>query len=394
MLCGAMFRNPHTHAGLPDVLQKLRCAASLSFEQAHPIPPEVNHSLAFHDHEQQAVFQQEWICVGRADEIAAPGDFLCHEIAGVAVLVVRQANGGIKAFVNACAHRYACLVDGDSGSAKRFTCRYHAWTYAISGDLLRAPHMEMKRGFDPEQHSLRALRADCWEGFVYVSLAQQPVTLASEVLAPLSEQVVGRYDMACYRTVLRETMEWDANWKNLVENFIESYHVPVVHGKTFALHKKAPEDYVCGEDDDYYCYHRAAQAATSGLGAAHPTNNRLQGEWRRMMIDFCVFPSHLVTLMPDYLWYISVQPLEIGRMRATWGLALPPEVLADVNADKYADWLNEFRRYLVVANDEDKALVEALYQGSASALLPQGTYHPIERNLWQFTRYLARVCGA
>jgi phenylpropionate dioxygenase-like ring-hydroxylating dioxygenase large terminal subunit len=387
-------RNPHTHAELPAVLRKLRSAAAESFEQAHPIPPEVNHSLAFLEHEQQTVFQQEWVCVGREDEIASPGDFLCHQIAGVAVLVVRQAENGIKAFVNACAHRFACLVDDASGSAKRFTCRYHAWTYATSGELVRAPHMEMKDGFDPAQHSLRELQADCWEGFIYVSLAPQPAYRPLEVLAPLSEQVVGRYAMPSYQTVLRETMEWDANWKNLVENFIESYHVPVVHGKTVAQHKKAPEDYVCGEDDDHYCYHRAAQAATTGLGAAHPANDRLQGEWRRMMIDFCVFPNHLVTLMPDYLWYISVQPLGTGRMRATWGLAVPPEVLADVDADRYDDWLAEFKSYLDVANDEDKALVEALHRGAASPMLPQGTYHPIERNLWQFVRYLARVSGA
>jgi len=394
MLARAMLRNPHTHTALPAVLQKLRLAAATAFEQAHPIPPEVNHSLAFHEHEQQSVFQQEWICVGREDEVSKRGDFLCHEIAGVEVLLVRQSDNGIKAFVNACAHRFACLVADASGSAKRFTCPYHAWTYDISGELVRAPHMEMKDGFEPGQHSLRALQVECWEGFIYVTLAAQPLTRPGEVLAPLSDKVVGRYGMACYQTVLRETMDWDANWKNLIENFIESYHVPVAHGKTFAQHKKAPEDYVCGEDNDHYCYHRAAQAATSGLGAAHPGNDRLQDEWRRMMIDFCVFPNHLVTLMPDYLWYISVQPLGSGRMRATWGLAVPPEVLADVGADTRADWLVEFKRYLEVANDEDKALVQALHRGSASPLLPQGTYHPIERNLWQFTRYLARVCGA
>ena len=73
---------------------------------------------------------------------------------------------------------------------------------------------------------------------------------------------------------------------------------------------------------------------------------------------------------------------------------MPPEVLADVEDDARDAWLDEFKRYIDVANDEDRALVEALHRGSASTLLPQGTYHPIERNLWQFTRYLARVCGA
>jgi len=392
MLGRNMLQNPHTNTPLLKVLDRLRNAAAQDFDQACPIPPEVNHSSAFHQHEQQAVFQQEWICVGREDEIPAPGDFLTHEIATVPVLVVRQGDHQIRAFVNACAHRFACLVPQASGSAKRFTCRYHAWSYDCAGELLRAPHMEMKPGFDPTQHRLRGLQHACWEGFVYVTLAEQPRTQLNDVLAPLREQVVGRYDMSCYQTLLRETMEWDANWKNLIENFIESYHVPVAHGKTFAQHKKAPADYICGEDSDHYCYHRAAQAETTGLGAAHPANKRLDGEWRRMMIDFCVFPNHLITLMPDYLWYISVQPLGTDRMRATWGLAVPPEVIAEVSdADREA-YVAEFRRYLIVANDEDKALVEALHRGSSSPLLPQGTYHPIERNLWQFMRYLAGRC--
>jgi phenylpropionate dioxygenase-like ring-hydroxylating dioxygenase large terminal subunit len=387
-----MQRNPHTNIPLVTVLQALQSAAAAPFAEAHPLPAAVNHSLEFLDRERQAVFEQEWICVGREDEIGDPGNFLTHEIAGVAVLVVRQSDHQIKAFVNACAHRFACLVPDSKGSAKRFTCRYHAWTYAISGELVRAPYMDMKTGFDPAQHRLRPLQVSVWEGFLYVTLAEQPATQPSEVLAPLREQVVGRYDMACYQSVLRESMVWQANWKNLIENFTESYHVPSAHGKTFAQHNKPLEDYVCGEDSEYYCYHYAAQQADTGLGAAHPRNDRLDGEWRRVMVDFCVFPNHLVTLMPDYLWYITVQPLGTDKMQATWGLAVPPEVLAEVAAADYDHWLAEFKQYLELANEEDRTLVEALHQGSSSPVLPVGTYHPIERNLWQFGNYLARVC--
>ena len=387
-----MSRNPHTNTPLGAVLQLLQSTASTPFTEATPLPAAVNHSLEFLDCERQAVFEQEWICVGREDEINDRGNFLTHEIAGVAVLVVRQSDHQIKAFVNACAHRFACLVPDGTGSAKRFTCRYHAWTYAISGELVRAPYMDMKADFDPAQHRLRPLQVSVWEGFLYVTLAQQPVTQPHEVLAPLQEQVVGRYDMACYRTVLRESMQWQANWKNLIENFTESYHVPSAHGKTFAQHNKALEDYVCGEDSEYYCYHYAAQNSETGRGAAHPRNDRLDGKWRRMMVDFCVFPNHLVTLMPDYLWYITVQPLGVDKMQATWGLAVPPEVLADVDEEEFDQWLVDYKQYLEVANEEDRTLVEALHRGSSSPLLPTGTYHPIERNLWQFGNYLARVC--
>ena len=167
----------------------------------------------------------------------------------------------------------------------------------------------------------------------------------------------------------------------------------MAHGETFAKHEKPLEEYICGEDSDHYCYHRAAQHSDQGLGAAHPNNQRLQHEWRRMMVDFCIFPCHLVTLMPDYLWYISVQPNGVDQMEATWGVAMPPEVLDDISQSEYAAWLDNFKNYMDIANEEDKSLVEALYIGSGSPILPQGTYHPIEKNLWQFTQYLARICN-
>ncbi len=78
---------------------------------------------------------------------------------------------------------------------------------------------------------------------------------------------------------------------------------------------------------------------------------------------------------------------------STWGVAVPPEVLEDISSADYDKWVNDLRTYMNTANDEDKVLVEALYRGTGSTILPKGTRHPIERNLWQFTRYLARMCG-
>lgn len=392
MLARKMHRNPHTNMPLAKVLDELQASAATPFAEARPIPASVNHSLEFLDFERAAVFEQEWICLGREDEIPLHGNYLTHDIAGVPIFIVRDADLNIRAFVNACAHRYARLLSDAKGASKIFTCPYHAWTYDCTGQLLRAPYMEMKAEFDKTQHCLRPLEVATWEGFIYVTLAATPARSLAESLATLRENVVGRYDMACYQTVMRENMQWNANWKNLIENFIESYHVPIAHGKTFAQHNKPLQDYVCGEDSPHYCYHHAPQAADTGPGAAHPDNHRLEGVWRRMMVDFCVFPNHLVTLMPDYLWYISVQPHGVNSMQAIWGVAVPPEILSEVGDQALPEWLDRFRQYMDVANEEDKSLVEALHRGSASPLLPSGTYHPIERNLWQFTNYLAAMC--
>ena len=385
--------NTYTNVALDRVLKSLNEASQTPFEKAIPIPSAVNHSIKFYNFEQDKIFNQEWICIGRCDEIPAPGDYLTHEIAGTPVLAVRQESGEIIGFVNACAHRFTCLVKDRSGHASAFTCPNHAWTYGIDGQLNHAPFMDSKPGFDPKQNNLEALHTESWEGFLYITLSKKPSKSITKSLENFRENIVGQYDMSSYQTVIRESMSWNANWKNLIENFTESYHVPIAHQKTFANHKKQIKDYECGEDSDHYCYHFAPQESDSGSGAAHPNNTKLKGGWRRTMVDFCVFPNHLVTLMPDYLWWVSVMPSGVGQFKATWGVAVPPEILDEIPKKDYDNWLQEMVNYMSNANEEDRSLVEGLFRGSASHRLPRGAFHPIEKNLWQFMRYLSKKTG-
>jgi len=125
--------NTYTNASLETSIKKLQECASKSFELANPIPPVINQSIQFYNREQDRIFNQEWICIGRCDEIPLAGDFLTHEIAGTSVLVVRQESGEIMSFINACAHRFTCLSKEKSGHAFAFTCPNHAWTYGLDG---------------------------------------------------------------------------------------------------------------------------------------------------------------------------------------------------------------------------------------------------------------------
>ena len=383
--------NTYTNKSLNESLRSLQECSSQSFEESSPIPPSINHSIHFYNHEQDRIFNQEWICIGRCDEIPLTGDFLTHEIAGTPVLIVRQDSGEIMSFVNACAHRFTCLSKEKSGHAFAFSCPNHAWTYGIDGQLKHAPFMDMKSNFNINKNNLESLHTETWEGFIYVALSKKPKKGIAKSLDALKKNIVGRYDMASYKTVIKESMCWNANWKNLVENFTESYHVPIAHPKTFAGHEKQIKDYECGEDSDHYCYHFAPQELEEGSGAAHPLNINLKGKWRRTMVDFCVFPNHLVTLMPDYLWWVSVMPKSVGGFKATWGVAVPQEILNDIAEEDYERWVKEKIDYMNTANEEDRVLVERLFQGSQSIRVPQGTYHPIEKNLWQFMKYLSKI---
>ena len=383
--------NTYTNKSLNESLRSLQECSSQSFEESSPIPPSINHSIHFYNHEQDRIFNQELICIGRCDEVPLTGDFLTYEIAGTPVLCVRQDSGEIMSFVNACAHRFTCLSKEKSGHAFAFSCPNHAWTYGIDGQLKHAPFMDMKSNFIMSDHNLERLHTETWEGFIYVALSKKPKKGIAKSLDALKKNIVGRYEMASYKTVIRESMSWNANWKNLVENFTESYHVPIAHPKTFAGHEKQIKDYECGEDSDHYCYHFAPQELEEGSGAAHPLNINLKGKWRRTMVDFCVFPNHLVTLMPDYLWWVSVMPDGVGSFKATWGVAVPQEILNDIAEEDYERWVKEKIDYMNTANEEDRVLVERLFQGSQSVRLPQGTYHPIEKNLWQFMKYLFKI---
>ena len=102
--------NTYTNSSLNDALKQLRESSKKPFDEAKPIPPIVNHSINFYNLEQTRIFNKEWTCIGRCDEIPMSGDFITHEIAGTPILVVRQKSGEIKSFVNACAVSYTHLT--------------------------------------------------------------------------------------------------------------------------------------------------------------------------------------------------------------------------------------------------------------------------------------------
>ena len=384
---------PHAGRDLGAVLAELEACAATPFAEARPMPAATFHAESFLRREVETVFAHEWICLGRADDVPAPGDFIGPQIAGVPVLAVRQHDGGIAVFVNACAHRRSRLTDAPSGNADRLICPYHGWTYDCAGRLVAAPYMKDVPGFELADHRLKTLHSELWEGFIYATLSREPPKPVAERLAGFHADVAGRFAMASYVGVMREEMAWDANWKNLIENFSESYHVPIAHRETFAAAKRGLDGYVCSEGETWCAYHWGDTPPAEGEAWDGAANDRLTGEWARRVVVACVFPCHLITLTANLLWYISVQPDGVGRFKALWGVAVPAEVLESVGKAGREDWLAGLRRFMDLANAEDRPLAEALYQGTAAPDLPTGRYHPIERNIWDFARYLARMTG-
>ncbi len=174
-----------------------------------------------------AVLRRTWQFLGHESQMPVAGDYLAEVIGGAPVVAVRKADGELAAFHNVCRHRAGALVaDGGGNCGEAFTCRYHGWRYALDGRLRNAVDFGHAPGFDPRRYGLFPIRVETWRGLVFVNLDIEARPL-SEAMAPLA----GRWTdgQAAFPLVERRAHTIACNWKTYVENYLEGYHLPMVH---------------------------------------------------------------------------------------------------------------------------------------------------------------------
>ncbi|WP_174543246.1 SRPBCC family protein [Paraburkholderia monticola] len=375
-----------TEAG-SDLVRALRANCERPFGDARSMPPGVYTSEAFLALEQRDVFRNEWLCVGRASALAQTGDYLTAQIADQPVVVLREPGGELRAFSNVCLHRMSVLLEG-RGNVRRIVCPYHAWNYSLDGKLAGAPLMERQSGFCKDQYALPAVRCETWQGWIYVTLNDHAPSVATQ-LAGLTS-LIEPYGMTDYIETFHEEHVWDTNWKILAENFMESYHLPMLHRATVGPHSKL-EEMECPPGLPAFNYHWITKEATLPIGNAHPANTRLEGHWRRTTALLAIYPTHLVTLTPGYFWYLILQPQGVGRVHIRFGGGLAPEFIDDPKA---AEYMGTLKALLDEVNAEDRRGVEAVFRGVHAPLAKPGHLSHLERPNYDFARYLAHRIGA
>jgi choline monooxygenase len=364
-------------------LAKLQASASRPFEEAHAMPPEVYTSPGFLELEKRGIFASEWQCLGRASALSKQGDYLTADINGQPVLVVHTPQGDLRAMSNVCLHRMSVLLEG-RGNTRAIVCPYHGWSYTLDGDLRGAPLMADQPGFCKESYKLPALRLEVWQGWIYVTLdaAARPMAQRMTEL----DALVAPYEMANYVETFYEEHVWNTNWKILAENFMESYHLPMLHRATVGPHSKL-EEMECPPGLETFNYHWITKEATLAIGNAHPDNQRLQGHWRKTTALIAIYPTHLITLTPGYFWYLVLQPRGVDRVHIRFGGGLAPEFVSDPKAGEY---MAQLKKLLDDVNAEDRRGVETVFRGVQAPLARPGQLNRLERPNYDFARYLAR----
>ncbi len=330
--------------------------------------------------EQERIFRRTWQYAAHTDELAEPGSFVTSRAGSVPVIIVRGRDNELRAFVNVCRHRGYLLCDG-SGKRETLQCPYHAWTYDLDGSLRSAPRSEMEPGFDREGLGLVPLLVDTWGPFVFVNPDTAAGTLA-EHLGDLPRLVAeGGVDVDALAFHERAEVEYDANWKVCVENYLECYHCAIAHPSFSKAIDVAPGSYAMEEHSTFSS--QFGPPKNGGGGVYDATGEVDRGQFHLL------FPGTTINVMPGR-GNFSIGPVVPLGAERTYRF-LDYFFLPDTDPQ----WIADYMELDVQVGVEDRVLVERVQVGMRSGIVTHGTLMPeSERLIGHFERLLVDALGA
>ena len=218
-------RSPFPHYAMP---------LSEDAARSWTIPSRYYTDPAIHEREKRAIFARNWHYVGHESQLREPGDYLTLDIADESVFVMRGEDGPLRGFFNVCRHRAHRLLEG-TGNARTIVCPYHAWSYHCDGRLRHARFASRMSDFDPGAFRLPQVQVESMHGFVFVnldtnapSIAERAGGLAADLLA-FVPRLAELEPIESFAFDSPQSAEWQANWKVVVDNYVECYHCASAH---------------------------------------------------------------------------------------------------------------------------------------------------------------------
>jgi choline monooxygenase len=325
------------------------------------LPAEWYTSPEILDRERRAIFARTWQYAGHVAMLPEVGDFFTFTAGHIPVVVVRDQDGALRAFVNVCRHRGHQVVLEEAGNKKAFQCHYHAWTYRVDGCLAAAPRADREPGFEKERFPLFPMRVQTWGPLIFVNADPDAAPLA-ETLGELPDLLADwGYDLAAYRYRGADEMTVPSNWKVYVENAIECYHCPTAHPSFSARVEVDPEVYTLKADHHLISHISWLKERVRQSGPQQPQ----PGE-RPDFNFFYIWPNMMLNVYPQRFTMRRFYPIDPDRtLRVAHGYYAAGMSEAEIREIEVS-----------AAQDptlaEDLALVERVQQGLKSGLLPHG----------------------
>lgn len=341
---------------LSEIIRSYDPLAPLERASTIPAPWYTDEGVA--ELERAAIFGGTWQAAACAEQLEHAGDFVTTEIAGEPIVLVRGADGVLRAFYNVCRHHAAAVVTEAAGHAANFRCPYHGWTYGIDGSLKGTPDFDGVCGFERAQNGLQPVRVEAWENFAFVNLDADAEPLNS-FLGRLIERVEP-LKLANLHFFERRSYELKCNWKVYVDNYLDGgYHVPHLHKGLNSVLEYA--SYTI-EDEDRYCL-QSSPVKASNPGADADAAATRQGD---RAYYFWQYPNFMLNWYEAYLDTNLVVPVSVDRCR----------VIFDFYFAQIDDAAAAYNRQSIAVShrvqEEDVAICEAVQRGVNSRAYQAG----------------------
>jgi Rieske 2Fe-2S family protein len=345
--------------------------------------------------EREKIWWGDWVCVGRTEEVANPGDYVVRDIAGESIFIVRNDPGELRAFYNVCSHRGTKFLDdvgGTQTARKAFVCPYHAWTFNLNGELIGTPNVKESEQFDRSDYPLYDIAVDSYAGFMFVNMSGNPSRPLIDALSDGAETITAfeRFKMEELRIGVRLVYEVAANWKIVVENYNECLHCPQVHPELVQVVPLFRFGEVWDEEtkDDGNWMKEGASSFTRTGESALPKLPDLEPEDYTMYFGSYEFPNLMLNLHPDCVMYYVGYPRGPNHTTVVSEFLFRPETIA---APDFAP--EPVVEFWDLISKQDWDVCERAQTGVSSRAFTRGVYPRQDRFLYWFNEEWRQKMG-
>jgi phenylpropionate dioxygenase-like ring-hydroxylating dioxygenase large terminal subunit len=293
------------------------------------LPAEAYYLESTFTRERDLIFRRHWQPMAPYASLATTGDYVARTVAGVPV-IVRNFDGELRAYKNVCAHRFSMVRPDGCGRSDRLRCQYHGWEYGEDGRVSKLPDGASFRGIQARNYRLSAVRVERFGPMVFINIAPSGPSFR-EALGPMADVLEEQF--STHELGATRTTERPVNWKVIVENAVESYHVPIVHPKTFSYYRpEERHEHELGAHYTRYLDLEPWDASRSGKLAVLLARLFRKTPTLQRMTHVHVFPNLLFyygDLLSDFAF---VEPLGPEKSRHVSWLFFPNEAPAYMRA--------------------------------------------------------------
>ena len=357
-------------------------------DEARHLPGDIYTSAEVLALEKQRVFMKDWLCMARVEEIENPGDYMTFRVLGEPVLIARDEDGEVNAFANVCRHRGVEVATG-AGNAKEFSCPYHGWLYDLKGNLQGVPFMKNVRDFDFKNCRLKTLGSAIWAGFIFVNFDADAEPFEDYVKD--FDDAFGMLKMEECRLADKLVADLDCNWKLVVENFMDIYHVQTIHTDTFSGAIKLEDFNFKTKERGFFSAFYDAAPMVIGQKTLFGKMPWMEKYPESFACTGILAPNLQMFARIDDVQPFVIWPLAPDKTRVIVYTLMPTKNFADPAFDEKMKSYVDFMTQVV---GEDEGMVRSLQNGVGSRSFEPGPLSYLETSIHHLINYnLERTFG-